>query len=50
MNMKKLVIGCGGGKALSIALHNKTGLPLYHLDMINGSIKPQCQKKYFSKG
>lgn len=38
MNMKKvIVIGCpGSGKStFSIALHNKTGLPLYHLDMIN---------------
>ena len=36
--MKKvIVIGCpGSGKStFSIALHNKTGLPLYHLDMIN---------------
>lgn len=36
--MKRIiVIGCpGSGKStLSRALHNKTGLPLYHLDMMN---------------
>ena len=35
--MKKIiVIGCpGSGKSrLSLALHNKTGIPLYHLDMM----------------
>ena len=36
-DMKKIiVIGCpGSGKStVSRALHNKTGIPLYHLDMM----------------
>ena len=34
--MKKIVIGCpGSGKStVSRALHSKTGIPLYHLDMM----------------
>lgn len=49
--MKKvIVIGCpGAGKSVfSIALHRKTGLPLYHLDLLNwNSDKTTVGKEVF---
>ena len=46
--MKKvIVIGCpGGGKStLSRALHNKTGIPLYHLDVMYWNADKTTVKK-----
>ena len=51
--MKKIiVIGCpGSGKSTaSRALHNKTGIPLYHLDMMYWNAdKTTVEKSVFSK-
>jgi adenylate kinase family enzyme len=50
-NMKKIiVIGCpGSGKStLARALHNKTGIPLYHLDMMYWNAdKTKVEKSVF---
>ena len=53
---KVIIIGCpGSGKStFSKALHDATGLPLYHLDMmywnVDGMKVPKCTYKAFTLG